>query len=138
MIPVDQNKFDYPEGNCLMACIASIIEVELCDLPDLFERCTRQDENGIYWDNADWWDVVLEGLAVHGWEARAQVAVSDDYWPDGYAIAAGPTGRAFDENGNDVGHCIVCLDGIMVHDPHPDRTGLQGLTEEWYLLNRKA
>ena len=46
------------------------------------------------------------------------------------------SGRAFDEDGKDVGHCVVCLDGEMVHDPHPDKTGLAGPIEDWILLER--
>ena len=138
MRPVDQSKFGYPEGNCLMACVASILEVELCDLPDLFLRCCRTTDEGLTWSDRGehWLDVLQEGVKVHGWEASWRDAKPEETPPAGYAIAGGPTGRTFDEDGRDVGHCVVCLDGVMVHDPHPERTGLRGKTEDWILLER--
>ncbi len=138
MKPVDQTKFGYPEGNCLMACVASILEVALDELPDLFERCCTVREDGITWDDGDWWEVLQEGVAAHGWTASYEAARYDMPHPPAYAIAGGPGGRAFDEKGVDVGHCVVCLNGEMVHDPHPDKTGLAGPIEDWILLERRA
>ena len=67
MKSVDQTKFGYPEGNCLMACVASILEVGLDDLPDLFERCCIQREDGVFWEGGEYWlDVLQEGVEALG------------------------------------------------------------------------
>ncbi len=139
MRPVDQTKFGYPEGNCLMACVASILEVGLDALPDLFEMCcTSQEKDGtVHWDDGDWWSMLRGGVAVHGWDAVYRGDHPENA-PSGYAIAGGPGGRALDERGQDRGHCVVYLDGVMVHDPHPDKTGLSGPIEDWILLERRA
>lgn len=135
MKPVDQTKFGYPEGNCLMACVASILEVGLDDLPDLFERCCIQRDDGVFWEGGEYWlDVLQEGVEALGWTATWSPPL--DVYPTEYAIAGGPAGRAFDEAGKDVGHCVVYFDGVMVHDPHRDKTGLTGLIDDWIILKR--
>ena len=139
MKPVNQTKFGYPEGNCLMACVASILEVDLDALPDLFEECCTplDDGEGVTWDDGNWWDVLQQSVRAHGWEAVYRGDHPEQH-PGGYAIAGGPGGRAFDEQGEDVGHCVVYVDGEMVHDPHPDKTGLSGPIEDWILLDKGA
>ncbi len=134
MKPVEQTRFGYPEGNCLMSCVASVLEVGLDELPDLFERCCTMDGDGNFTDdNENWWEVVKEGVRSHGWEAIYRADHPENH-PTGYAIAGGPSGRAFDGAGRDVGHCVVYLDDKMVHDPHPTRAGLAGPIEDWILL----
>lgn len=133
---IDQTTFGYPEGNCFMACIASILEVPLEKLPNLYEETCSWDKESEQWIHGDWWSVTLKAVRNHGWElifvARGDVA------PQGYAIAGGdsPREEAMTEDGENAGHAVVYLDGIdLVHDPHPDRTGLlNNEVTEWYLL----
>lgn len=42
MKPVDQTTFGAPHGNCLMACVASILEVPLDSLPVMFDEIEKQ------------------------------------------------------------------------------------------------
>lgn len=137
MRPVDQTRFGYPEGNCLVACVASIIEVEICDLPDLFDSCRDGDGKRVE-GGEHWFDILNEGVMGHGWLALWRSAPHEIEHPTEYMIEVGPSGRSFNEDGVDVGHCIVSLDGVMVHDPHPDRSGLCGPTKYWIELERLA
>ncbi len=123
-----------------MAAVASILEVGLEDLPDLFERCCIRSGEGdkVRWEDSkeNWWNVLMEGIEAHGWTAIYSLQREGENPPPGYVIAGGPSGRAFTEDGKDAGHVVVCLDGEMVHDPHPDRTGLAGPISDWIVLYR--
>jgi hypothetical protein len=105
MIPVTQTEIgvDNPRGNCLMACVASILEVPLESLPDLYEREKAGDH---------WFTVLAEVLASHG------LKPIEGGKRDLYHIGVGPSPRS------DMPHAVVMLGTEMVHDPHPDRTGL--------------
>ena len=142
MIAVDQTEFGYPKGNCIVAAMASIMEVGIDELPDLLERC-HVFENGkdSSWKegNDHWWNVLVEGARGHGWEPFYMEARANEIHPQGYAIAGGDSPRSdvVDENGKNVGHVVVCLDGEVVHDPHPSRDGLLGgIVKDWIMLCR--
>lgn len=138
MKPVDQTRFGYPEGNCLMACVASVLEVPLELLPDLWEREKAGDD--------DWWMILRTALAEHGWEAiylhpeyvsaTNESRTSADLAPQGYALAGGPSPResTVNEDGENAGHVVVAEDGQIVHDPHPSRDGLGGPVRDWIVL----
>lgn len=138
MEPVDQTKFGYPEGNCVMACVASILEVELEGLPDLYEREKEGDD--------DWWMTLRHALAEYGWEAvylhPEYISATDedrtpaDLAPPGLAIACGDSPRedVVNDEGENAGHAVVARDGYLAHDPHPSRDGLGGPVEDWILL----
>ena len=132
---VVQTRFGYPEGNCLMACVASILEVPLEELPDLHEECDTWNEEEEKWVwEGDWWGVLSEAVKARGWKA---LGVKEGHLaPWGFAIAGGDSPRAdvVDEEGKNVGHVIVCLDGKPWHDPHPSGAGLGGPIQDWILL----
>lgn len=131
MIPVMQTLFGNPAGNCLMACVASIMEVPLEQFPDLYEA----EEAG-----KEWWEVMREAVREHRWEItwiRDPFSKTYRLAPVGYAVAGGPSPRAtpsLEDDAQHPGHAVVCLDGEMVHDPHPDGDGLAGPVDSWYLL----
>lgn len=117
-------------GDCLMACVASILEVSLETLPVL----PPSDEN---WFDTVAWVAQHAGFAILPLESQKRWHQSDDVVkvdphliaPTGYAIAIGPpTGR--NERGY---HAVVALDGHVVHDPHPTRTGITGI-EYWIVF----
>jgi hypothetical protein len=92
MIPVYQT-IPGPNGNCFAACVASILEWDLDELPDLDE---------------DWGPVLKAYLGACGWDVRFVTGPP----PAGYAIAAK---RVRDGSI----HSVVCRDGKIVHDPSP-------------------
>ncbi len=118
MQPVMQTEFGEPLGNCWQACIASVLEIPLSEVPPPQE------------DWADTWNTVWTWLAARG--IGIFVAdLSEDYdWPAGIYIVTGKADRGF-------GHAVVYESGQLVHDPHPDGTGLTdpALIELFYLLN---
>jgi len=122
--PVMQSRFGDGDGNCLMACVASILEVGLEDLPDL-------DEAGDEWHRA-----LRDGVKAHRWECtwiHNTRSRTDRVAPYRYAIAGGPSPRS-DGKLDHPGHAVVCLDGVVVHDPFPCGTGLAGPIDTWYIL----
>lgn len=103
MKPVTQTKFDGVEGNCLMSCVASILEKPLDSLP--------------YYNPSanDWYGEFSAVMAEMGY--HTDYFEGADNAPPGYSIISGMAARG-------LGHACVALDGDLVHDPHPDRTGL--------------
>jgi hypothetical protein len=113
MKPVKQTLFFDKDGtgNCFEACIASILEIDLSEVP-LFH-------------NTDWfprfWDwLISRGYEYHGILPPNRVPVYKK-GIDGFFIGAGDSPRGPHIKG---GHAVVFKDGAMVHDPHPDNTGI--------------
>lgn len=109
MKPVRQTKFGPDEGNCLPACIASIFEISLDDVPNFHEN---QNDFG-------WLDRLNEWVARYGLSAICVDATNDFRIDDAYVILSGksPRGKFL--------HAVVWKDGKIIHDPHPDNTGLE-------------
>ena len=103
MKPVDQMFLVDRDGrgDCLRACVASILELAPLDVPDfsLF---------GWNW---------IQAMVLY---ADIEVAVPGDV--GGYWIAGGMSPRG-------IQHAVVYLGGEMAHDPHPSRAGLVGNVE---------
>lgn len=121
MKPVDQTAFGSPHGNCLMASVASILEVPLESLPVLYDEC---DVKG-----RQWWDVLLEALRPHGLTAIHYPNGTDGFaaiLPPGYHVASGQASRGYR-------HAVVYHDGKLAHDPHPSREGVYRV-ERFYIL----
>lgn len=98
MIPVNQTIFG-PQGNCFAACIASILEVPLKEVPEC---------NGGRFSQAlmDW--LRERGLGLVSTPTRGAFIY-------GYCILVARSQRT------DGFHCVVLEDGDVVHDPHPGR-----------------
>ena len=111
MKPIIQTKFGRPDGNCLEACVASIMEVGIDEVPDF--PC-----------GASWFGKLEEWAALRGFEC-IYVPVHWPIQPVGYYIMNGPGRRG-------LRHSVVAHDGIMVHDPHPSGAGL--LSVDSYVL----
>jgi hypothetical protein len=102
-----------PGGNCYAACVASILETSLDDVPDL---C----------GDAQW------GEKLRAWCRARRVTVrflpGNAPAPQGWAIAGVRvlTGSI---------HAVVCLNGRIVHDPSPrPLTTPQSPVRLWTLL----
>jgi hypothetical protein len=109
MIPVYQTKFGSPQarpeeqGNCYAACVASIFELTLEDVPD--ESPARIVAFYKAWDA--WF--AERGLAPYYIKAKLHT----ERVP-GWSIG---TVRS---NMGAWNHAVVCLDGRVVHDPNPN------------------
>jgi RNase P/RNase MRP subunit p29 len=105
VIPVDQTRFTVPEGDCFNACVASLLELPLAEVPHF---CSHDD----------WWSY------FNGWlEARGLYAINfqltNNWRPEGLYILNGRSPRGT------YNHSVVALRDRVVHDPHPSRAGIR-------------
>ncbi len=118
MTPVDQTRFydaalpvHEQRGNCLQAAIASLLDLPLGDVPHFVQD--HVDSDG----QRDWWDSLVAFVRSQGWNPHAAMPITD--YPDQHLFVSGPSPR-----GGGIWHVVIYRDGQLVHDPHPDRTGL--------------
>jgi len=103
-------------GDCWRACMASILELEI----DVFPEWDVNEPFDQYYPK------VFNVLKGYGYEwGSINIAETKeynllDYSIDGYVIAVGKSPRSNEERFN---HAVVWKNGI-VHDPHPDNTGI--------------
>jgi hypothetical protein len=116
MIPQDQTTFG-DIGNCMSACIASILEIPVSDVPNFC--CVKEHPEF----DPNWFcNMGNNFLMPRGYKPRFRKC------PQGYSVAMGmgPRGHR---------HSCVALNGEIVFDPHPDRLGLETITE--YMILEK-
>lgn len=111
MKPVEQTIFRPEEGaNCYAACVASLLEIPLVDVPHLHgaEGMTEKGYDG-YRERLYRW---LRARNLEPLYFKAQ----HDWIPSGYAIMAVRSPRC-----PEIEHAVVARDGVVVWDPHPQR-----------------
>jgi hypothetical protein len=110
MIPVYQNILTPPKGNCVAACVASILEIPLETVPN-------------FNDYPDWWEALNWFLGLYGLYAVDVTIPPGREWfvCRGYHLINGQSPRF------DCLHAVVGKDGRMVHDPFPGGTGLKSI-----------
>lgn len=103
MKEIYQTNFGYPGGNCFAACIASIFECEISDIPNFTDL---NDDN--------WADEIAKRLKPYNIATVAYdlQQLGFDWHPSGYYIGAVQSPRF------DCLHAVVCFDGKSVWDPH--------------------
>lgn len=107
MIPVDQTEFGQ-RGNCMAACLASILEIDIQKVPDFYQSDVNEPRVG-------WWNELRQWLA--GFGVAPLLLAGHESLRDTWAIAGGRGPREF-------GHNVVWRNRQIVHDPHPSRAGL--------------
>lgn len=136
MIPVDQTLFGVESnracsaapGNCYAACLASIFECGLSDVPDFAHFWKPGMTPNEAWPdyeraNNNW--LVGRGLALISTPVLSlQCSDPDNFTP--HCILTGPSPRNFDEC-----HAVVCRGNEPIHDPHPSRLFLAGDQSLW-------
>ena len=114
MIPVNQTIFTAPGGNCFQACIASILELKLEDVPHVFKDSNIGDN----WKQEEWsqvcWFADENGYRAFWIDPEEKDLMEKLVNSDLYYIAMGPSRR-----GN-WGHCVVMHKGEYIHDPMND------------------
>lgn len=115
MKAVDQTTFGFPGGNCFSACVASLLEISLADVP-YFMSETLDDDGGAWFDRFQAW------LKPRGFWAVC-FKLPDQWRPEGLCILSGKSPR---ELANPKAlHSVVAIGGRVVHDPHPSRDGIR-------------
>lgn len=111
MKPVYQTQFGANAGNCFQACIASILEMPLKNVPHfMLER--------------DWITAFDSFLARFGLVSVTLDADQVSGWkPTGFHLIGGksPRGKFW--------HNVVGHNGEIVHDPHPSNDGLRTIRD---------
>lgn len=121
MKPVTQTQFGRPNGNCFASCVASILELELTEVPNF---CAGRVK--------DWMVPFQDWLAERGLHAIEMTVADQEAWieaskPCGWCILSGPAPRG-------LAHSVVARDGRMVHDPHPSGTGLEMVKQAMFFV----
>lgn len=120
MRPVRQTETELGRGNCLAACVASLLELEIGEVPN-FRLAT------------DPWGGMQAWLGARGLFAVRCPADPERIYPTPrvHCILTGPSPR------NPVAHAVIGewagVETRIVHDPHPDGTGLAG-PAEWVIF----
>lgn len=93
-------------GNCFRACLASLLEVTIHDIPAFETHPAFMDPN----DDGDWQKPLNDYLAEKGLFIN-MIKLSERVVPAGYCIltATSPIGKW--------GHCVIVKDGKQVFDP---------------------
>lgn len=87
-------------GDCFGACVASILEIPLANLPyPNREKCSIDH----------FWDTWCNWLQEQGYDLEWKTGT-----PRGYSIGSVESPRLASN------HSVVCLDGVLVHDPNPN------------------
>lgn len=135
MIPVLQTTFYDPDapperqrGNCLTAVVASLLEVSVDEVPN-FVQDDVDHEGDPEWD---WWTRLHQFARAHGYQLRyVRVPGTESAFPEPepgeYYAVIGVSPR--DPR---IHHIVIHRDGVMVHDPHPDGSGLVKVTDDYH------
>ena len=119
MKPVTQTDVTFETGNCGEACVASILEIELAEIPMLHNPDNGQDAH-TYCKNlrdflADFGLSYIDVSMAEGYDPK-------DFFKDCWVIATGPSPRGTEEWHK---HAVVWKNGKIIHDPHPSGDGLK-------------
>lgn len=109
-------------GDCMRACVASILELPLDEVPHFVQYCDHPEGT----DSHLWWWALVGFCAAHGW----RVSYVEEP-PPGWSIAAGTSTRGH-------GHVVVVCHGRIEHDPHPSGHGLAGDPDGYYAFMKDA
>ena len=114
MIKVNQTIFTVPGGNCFSACVASLLELSLDQVP-------------YFMGYEDWFSEFLKWLDQYGYWA-IPIPITNNWKPNGYCILSGKSPRGnFDHS--------VIADGLtMIHDPHPSQQGIETIVDAIILI----
>ena len=123
MIPITQTKLHRPpqNGNCLNAAFASILEIDIEDIPhfeDMMEHGKGQK------GERSWFPALLDWLEELGFYL---LQWDEPVYLPCFFIANGPSPRGIE-------HSVVYKGTEMVHDPHPSGKGLKKIRSVWVLL----
>lgn len=111
---VDQTTFGEKEGNCFSACVATILEMPIDDVP-------------FFMIPEGWWEFLLDWLKSLGYYAlNFQLEEFEDEYREAFMEQLGPGLGIMGGKSprGDFDHAVVSNGYGMVHDPHPSRDGI--------------
>lgn len=104
-------------SDCVRAATASILELDRDDVPHF----VRDNPGHEWYEHWEAWLLARGHRAVmlHGpWDAPPRLL--------GHYLASGMTPRG-------TKHMVVMRDGVLAHDPHPSREGLNEIQAVWLI-----
>lgn len=110
MKPIMQTAFG-SNGNCFSACLASIFELPIENVPNFFKVAGH--------DETLWWAAVRDWLRPLGFGVMS-LQLSDQSLLaafEGWLIVCGESSRG-------IQHATIWRNGKLIHDPHPSQCGL--------------
>ena len=113
MKPVDQTKFGRGAGNCLAACVASLLDLSIDEVFDIPLGGKDPD----YWEIVAGW-LKPRGLALVHMDVDPEKGIGPVVPWGMHYMAWGPSARGLE-------HSVIYCRGQLAHDPHPDRSGIQ-------------
>lgn len=103
-------------NNCVAACVASVFELELSQVPDF--------------DPMTWGEELVEWLLPKGL-CFVNIAFAHEYVPQGYSLGTTKAGSAFPP---DYKHCVVCKDGKIVWCPKIGTVDGMEMSDEYLIF----
>lgn len=144
MIPVTQTRLYDPDappdkqrGNCLTAVVASLLELPIEAVPNFVQDHVDHDADND--DDWNWWTRLHRFLGERGQRMHylrnvahpePHPAISDGF-PDP-DVGEFYTVSGISPRDSRIHHIVIYRDGVMVHDPHPDRTGLAQVEDQYH------
>lgn len=142
MTPIDQMTVDQGRGDCMRAVVASLFDLELDQVPH-FRLYDIKENRG----NSDrsWFNIFTNFISCLGYDfeyylrSYKKKELEAKHSIDGYFYAAVHS-KTFENTKHAV---IINLDGIVVHDPSPNKKwqGLDamksGELDGWYCFKKK-
>ncbi|HEY2512770.1 MAG TPA: hypothetical protein VGI39_18010 [Polyangiaceae bacterium] len=114
MKPVDQTTFGHPGGNCFSACVASLLDLSIDDVP-------------YFMGSEAWFEGFLAWLKPFGfWAMTVRIEAAEQWRPGGLFILGGRSSRG--------SHAVIAEGTSLVHDPHPSREGLVAIEDATILV----
>lgn len=117
MKPVEQTILAPPHGDCFRACIASLLELPIEEVPNFGQE--EGEPAGEWFQKWQRW-LAPRQLILYTWDIE-----KGGFTPPGYALLGADSPRG------DWLHSVVCLDGQIVWDPHPGRADGVGKWRDW-------
>lgn len=115
-----QIEFGNEYGDCVRACLASILEFPIVSMPNFWRQTQKPIE---YWKRTHLWLRNILGVRC------VLISIPDEdslfYLEDILCIALGESKRGE--------HAVVWKNGL-IHDPHPSRAGLTHKPDHFLLL----
>jgi len=127
MKPIMQTDFTFESGNCMQACVASIFELPLDQVPN-FNREGPDHYNTFISDWASEFNMIALDIALTDdtltlFKDTHMIAIGDSPRSPNYVHStSGP--EEFQIHHNHQKHACIYLNNEIVHDPHPDGTGI--------------
>lgn len=115
---IDQTRFGKPHGNCFQACLATVLGVDLEDVPNW--NSYKDDSDDAITDWFQPYQAWAHSLGFH----LLMIRFEEGGLPKIPMIATGNSPRGLN-------HSVVVIGDFLYHDPHPSRHGLLEDGKPW-------